>query len=113
MMQSTRLQYFQYKLLTKKLKINIDRSKYDPKFMDRCTFCNHSPKSVLHLMLECTKVAKLWKLLARWLTYMLKIDVKLEDPGTIICNNYNGPGKEIVNMILLVTKQYIYATRSL
>ena len=44
---------------------------------------------------------------------MSKIDAKLEDPGTIICNNYNGPGKEIVNMILLVTKQYIYATRSL
>ena len=77
---------------------------------DTCTFCNTVSKSVLHIMWDCQLVQKLWQNLRRWLNYILGMELLFSKEVTI-CNHYRGQCKELINTILLITKQYMYAAK--
>ena len=59
---STKLRYFQYRLLHKKILKNIRRSKWAD-IGPNCYF------------LECSKVNKIWRALERWVNYMFKMQI--------------------------------------
>ena len=50
-------------------------------------------ETVWHIqMYECNKIHNVWKLLQRWLTYVLNKRVDIT-PESILCNNYIGLAK--------------------
>ena len=108
--KSTKLRFFQYRLINRRLVTYFLRAKWDDTVSDRCTFCNEVPETVIHMLWECNKVKEIWKYLERWLSYMLQIPVTL-NMVNVICNNIKGPWADLINTVVLIAKQYIYATK--
>ena len=44
---------------------------------------------------------------------MLHIPIAITDPVVVICDNCHWPFSDLINTVLLITKQYIYATKCL
>lgn len=107
---STKLRYFQYKILVRALTLNLHVSKWNPEISALCTFCDSSYETTIHFFVECTYVKKLWSAVIKWLNYHNQIKVSFS-PMNIVFNNYSGPHCELVNMYILITKFYIYRAR--
>ena len=107
---SAKLRYFQYKILSRSLITNMRRNKWSQQISPLCTFCNNKPETILHLMVECENVKKLWDALKRWVKYHYSISIELT-PKDIILNNVITIKKKYVNLIILIMKQYIYAAK--
>ena len=73
-----------------------------------CTFCNTKSETIL--MLECKHSQNIWHALQRWMKYFIGIRID-PTPQIIIMNNYRGYRSELVNMIMLIVKQYIYVKK--
>lgn len=108
---STKLRYFQYRLIHRKITTNWNRSKWDKSVRPVCVFCKDVVETQLHIFWECAKIQKLWENLMRWMKHMLKMDLKLS-PSIIIYNNYNGLHKDMINCFILIIKQYIYIVQN-
>lgn len=104
------LRWFQYRLIHCLIVTNVHHNKFDLNCSILCTFCQNAPETVLHLFMECHLVQIFWHNLEKWIKYIFKISVTF-NKTTIILNNYNGQGRNMVNMFVLVAKQYIYATK--
>ena len=104
----TELRYFQYRLLSGKLITNYHRSKWDKEISPICKYCDKIC-TVMHILLECKVMKKIWKAITKWLKGILQIDVQL-NAKTIVLNNYVGQSKKAINTILLIVKQCIYAS---
>ena len=106
----TKLRNFQYRLLMNTLTTNVHRHKWRKEISELCTFCNESKEYVIHLLCECRHVRNLWRLLSRLTKQFLKIDH--EYTVIEIClNNYKGKKVDIINLFIIVMKQYIYASK--
>ena len=104
----TKLRYFQFRILSNRLVTKYERAKWDNTVNPNCEECAMSD-TVVHILINCQKAQKLWKALNRWLQYMCNTQIKI-DRSIIILNNYKGKHQWIVNTIILLTKQYLYAT---
>lgn len=73
----------------------------------KCTFCEQSPETTIHIFKDCIYVQKLWEALAKWLKYMYEAEI---NPSTadIILNNFRGPLADTINIHLLIVKYFIY-----
>lgn len=88
---STKLRYFQYRILIRRLTLNIHVQKWDPNVTDKCSFCDSSRETTFHIFFECNNVSKkIWKPLESWFKYMHKINIKFT-PSIVLLNNYKGP----------------------
>lgn len=108
---STKLQYFQYRILVKKLTTNIQVSKWDQTISSDCTFCKSSPETIVHLFFECTSVKKLWKAMSKWFKHFHSINLSLS-VSTILLNNYKGKLSALVNFYIVVCKYYVYRVKT-
>ena len=106
----TKLQYFQYKLLTRKLTTNLLRSKWDPGILKTCAMCSKEDETIVHILYHCEVVVPLWKLLQKACKYFSGLEVEFDLP-TVILNNYKGQQKALINTLLAVLKQHIYAEK--
>ena len=88
--KSTRLRFFQYRLLNRGLVTNVLRSKWDPNVSSLCTYCSHALETVMHLLWFCP-VAQNYGTTVR----------------NVILNDYKGLHADLINMCILITKQYI------
>ena len=80
-----------------------------------CTFCKESPESILHILWSCDKVQLIWKALDKWLERKLKTKI-LFISENVLLNNYQNDEMiksqvQLVDTIILIYKQYIYACR--
>ena len=64
----------------------------------------------MHLLCECSKIVTLWAQLACVCCYFLNVNIKFMDE-TIYLNNYIGPSKDLINILIAVMKQYIYSAK--
>lgn len=108
---STKLRYFQYRLICKALTTNVRASKWDPNVSPDCTFCQIKNETVYHLFIECPMVQKLWTALAKWFKHFHDIKF-VKNPTKIIFNAYQGRNAKLINISVLIAKFYIYKTRS-
>lgn len=106
------LRWFQFRLIHRILTTNVLRSKYDASITNRCEFCREQPETVTHLLVNCRIVKKFWSVFTKWISYIFKINLEL-DAYTIIMNEYTGQGKQMINMMILVAKKYIYSSKCL
>ena len=72
--------------------------------------CSGHLETLYHLFIECKFVKRIWNWLNEQLTRLLHVNVKLE-PHQIIFNQYEGLHQLTVNCIILIIKQYIYASK--
>ena len=107
-----KLRYLQYRVLTRSLTTNIRRNKWHKEISTVCTFCKEHPETIIHLLVSCQHVKKLWSALERTLNYFFNVSVEL-NPQLIVFNNYMGESKYIVNLFVVIMKQYLYASKCL
>ena len=99
--------------MSHKLTTNVLRSKWDKNVTNLCSFCKLEPETVTHVLAECTVVRKtIWHPLCRWIKYFLQLKEEIyQDTGEIIFSNYTGQFQDQINIIGIITKQYVYATK--
>ena len=105
-----KLRNFQYRLLRRILTTNVRRAKWDNNVSDLCTFCEQEKETVLHILVECIEVQPLWKALTKLVKYYFNTVITFT-PQLIILNNYKGTSKIMINLLIIIMKQYIYATK--
>ena len=105
-----KLRYFQYRILTRSLTLNVMRNKWDSTISKMCTFCQQEIETITHIMYNCRHTENLWGKLSKVVQYFLKVDLQF-DIKLIVLNNYKGPSKELINMFIVMLKQYIYAKK--
>ena len=110
LVKASKLRNFQFRLINRILTTNTLRNKWNKQISPLCYYCKIAKETVLHLLVECPYVANCWKNLTRWLNYFLECNVDFS-PQMIIYNNYNGKHKELINLFIIVMKQYVYATK--
>ena len=108
----TKLRYFQYRVLTRTLTTNIHRHKWDPQVDESCTFCSTQKETMAHLLWSCPKIQGLWSQLSKWIEYFLGIGVMITLDLALL-NNYTGKHRYLINLFIVILKQYIYAAKCL
>ena len=92
---------------------NVHLFKWNIKKNDLCTFCQTHKETIAHLFYTCVHTQQIWKSL---ITYMHKMEQStlLELSQDVIPTNYfiDDP-RHAFNFIVLLSKQYIYASRCL
>lgn len=103
------LRWFQYRLVHRLITTNLKRSKYE-NISNKCDFCKTEVETVQHLFVQCPVVMRFWNALTKWVEYMFK--EKLEfNAFVILFDRYTGPLKLLINTIIRLSKQYIYASK--
>ena len=104
---------FQFRLLHRALVTNVHLHRWSIKESDLCTFCKHEKETLTHLFVTCKEVSMLWEKVTKYLVSRYP-GVTLEINAHNIINNAITPGKgDVINFVVLLTKQFIYAQKCL
>ena len=109
---STNHRLFQFKLLSNKITTNVLRHRWDRTISDRCFFCTQKAETTLHLFWECDIVQAFWQKIIKWMDYICKVKCSLIIT-MVILNQSRDEHSALIDMIVLLAKQYIYATKCL
>ena len=101
---------FQFKPLSKKLVTNVNRNRWNNEISPKCYYCQKEKETTIHLIWECQKVNSFWQGVIKWIEYVLRIKCKW-NLCTIIINKTQGKNKLFEDTVILLAKQYIYATK--
>ena len=105
-----KLQDFQFRLLQRALTTNIIRNKWNETVSLKCTFCKMTNETLIYLLCNCDCVKKLWMAMEKLCKTLIQVNVKINNE-IVIFNNYQGPQKQIVNLMVIIMKQHIYASK--
>ena len=108
----TKLRFFQYRLSNNYLITNSRLQYWKKDIPVSCTHGCQSPETVLHCLYHCKYAQKIWNALERWLKYFCFIDFQAQE-DIVIFNSYKDSFPDLVNTMILITKQYLYAKRCL
>ena len=61
-------------------------------------------------MYYCEKVKPLWDKLEHFCRYFFQVDVNL-NVSVVILNNYERSRKELINLLIVILKQYVYSEK--
>ena len=109
----TKMRSFQYRLLQRSLITNVQLHQWNISDNDKCSFCNESQESVLHLMLFCPKVQQLWLGIEQYMQQFSKDKIHFATDTVIMNRLIYHPIGHVKNAICLFTKYYIYKQRCL
>ena len=104
---TTKMQWFQFQILSKKLVTNVMRNRWDRQNTEKCTFCKEKPETILHLLWDCTLVQDFWEKLRKWLKYICHLQPVINAKIVVI----NQSEDEFIDLVILIAKQYIYAAK--
>ena len=105
----TKLRYFQYRLLAGRLTTNSQRNKWDKSVSPFCTFCNAKENAtIMHLLWDCITTKHIWKALTKYISNASQEQVKFTVQETLF-SMYAGKHHEVINTMILIGKQYLYA----
>ena len=109
----TRFRSFQYRLLQRGLVTNILLCKWGIIESSKCSFCKIEEESVLHIMVLCREIWKIWCMLTSFLTERYG-DLEVEiNAKTVVLNTIVKPRNHVANFLCLLLKQFIYKQRCL
>ena len=109
---STKLRYFQYRVLNRIITTNLLRSKWDPLISPLCSFCGQQLETILHIFWSCPVIQLLWTSITGWFKRMLSLEINLT-PEIVILNDYQSDCKNWINCVVVMVKQFIYASKCL
>lgn len=110
--RNTKLKNFQFRLLHNSIITNVQLKNWNIKDSDMCTFCNSTPETMIHLMLNCDISRRIWEEIYNFIAQEsgIRINLKKEE---IILGIYEKSFQNFFNHINMTVKQYIYASRCL
>ena len=103
---------FQYRIIQRGIITNIQLEKWNILSNKNCTFCNLEPETVTHLFCQCQAARRMWDKLIEYIAKTYNTRIQYPSDRDIIFNTIvKKPKYHIVNMMCLITKQYIYKQR--
>ena len=110
----TKYRDFQYRFLISAIFTNDRLYHWKSVESKKCEYCRTEVQTNKHLMFECTNI-QLWHRFTRFLQKFTDIDTKqLEFKWeNILINRVHKDRKHIVNYMVLITKQYVFAQKCL
>ena len=114
MLTSTKMQFFHYRLISKKLTTNVQRNRFDNTVSPLCHFCRKKKETIIHIFTECEITGKFIAKVFNWAKYILNLDLfRLLSTENLLLSNYTGQFDDLVNNLTVLTKHYIYVTKCL
>ena len=74
-----------------------------------CSICKSSEENLLHLFVYCSKVKEIWNGLENWLRIKIDSNLHLSDSTIILGLNSNSKYSVSINLLILLTKYFIYS----
>lgn len=110
-----KLKEFQYKCIHNILWFNNRLYKIGKVDTPNCIYCNDDIENREHCFVNCPITSVLWKDLCTWLNKTIKFNVQLSEKDIILgympeISNSDMKCK-VINLLILITKYYIYCTR--
>ena len=103
-----KLRSFQYRVLHRALVTNIHLKHWKMRESDMCSFCELHRESAVHLLVQCDKVQIVWRIAYDFIrTHGFEIDSVSQ--ASKILGDKGLP--QVVNMVFIAVKQYIYCKR--
>ena len=110
--RSTKLKDFQFRLLHMTLTTNREAFRFGLSQTEYCTFCKTEKEDIYHILLQCPVSKNIWDDLKSFLYVKTQIYLHFSNRD-IIFGSYFFPFFELYNHIIMLTKQYLYASRCL
>ena len=104
---------FQYRLLQRALVTNIELKKWGIVQDNRCSFCYKQPETILHIIYQCEEVRKVWNSFLQYVKEKYPSQQIFISENNVILNTMVKKRKHVINLMCLITKQYIYRQRCL
>ena len=107
----TSLRSFQFFVLHRAIVTNVNLYKWRIKDSAACVFCQQHPESIFHLLWECNITSTLWTSIFTWLNLVTETNIVFSPKEIIL-----GSGLEnlfLYDLVFLVAKKYMYASRCL
>ena len=100
--------WFQYRILFGILPTRYFLRKIKLSESDKCVFCKDQKETILRLFCHCSKVIPIWQNIESWISNKVGIKLKVTDSMKIL--GYIERNKDYwpINLVILVTKKYIY-----
>ncbi len=109
---STKHRSFLYTLLHQATVTNVRLLEWKMHTTGNCTFCDVHQETLLHLFWECPTAKHLWNSVMQWYNGKTNQNVHLNSKKVLLCKPVSN-ALHCLNTIVLVTLQYIYASRCL
>ena len=105
---NTRLMWFQCRILYRILGTKLYLFKLKMDICNRCRLCQLEPESIIHIFTACPKSKAIWLKIKNWINTELGIHLDFST-STIILGYLNSDSNYVpINLIILVTKYYIF-----
>lgn len=109
--KQSKLQWLQFQILHRIIPTNDFLHKIKVKESPACSFCKSANETIEHLFADCYCVKEIWESCEEWLLRKFEMQVTF-DKNLILFGKY----KERIlykvhNLLILITKQYIFASR--
>ena len=103
--KDSKLLWFHYRILHRILGTNKLLFQCKIKNSPMCSICKLETESLSHLFIECRRVKEMWSQVENWIEASLGERFTLTPQDIIFgCNT------DVLNLIILITKQYIFQT---
>ena len=110
---NSKLRSFQYRILHSAIILNTHLYKWNIKKSPKCYFCEIENETILHILVDCPQVKAIWLEVENICKQLNSCDDIKIDTWNILYNCINPNPFHVFNLICLITKQYIYATKCL
>ena len=109
-----KLQSFQFRLLHLSIVTNVQLKQWNIISDSKCFYCNQQEETLEHLFFHCENMTELLNYLGILLNrYNNTAKVNTLCPQNVMFNLVTNDLRELLNLLVLVIKQYIYANRCL
>ena len=105
--KSSKLHWFQYRIIHRILGTNKFLFKIKIKQSDKCTFCNEVTEEIEHIFWTCHKIADLWIRLMDWIYNQTQIIIPFNMNIILFGNLGKTENNKIKNLIILLSKFFI------
>jgi len=105
-----KMKSFQYQIVHRILPTNKYLAMCKLVESDKCFFCEKDIETIEHLFCHCEKIQPLWQGLINWIRPELTV-TKLDEKNIIFGYIGTDASFRCINMLILVTKRYIYVKK--
>ena len=108
-----KLRSFQYRFLHRIIPTNYLLEIWKIKEFNSCSFCNLHPETLCHLFLQCRVTNNIIAQFTEWWNYTTNSILQLTNTDIVFGLHLKDPYHTLLNTLLLVLKQYIFASKCL
>jgi hypothetical protein len=104
---STELRWFQFKIIHNILATKYYLFKIGYENSPLCSLCNEYRETIYHIFCECIYSRPIWTNLGKWISTAIERTLTINNEQILL--GYKGKNNNPLNVIFILTKQFIYA----